>query len=177
MSSAVERLDAYKNETMKRIPLPEHAVPELIFHTDEDDDRAWMPISERVWARPMLFNVGAGSWVTMLRAEGPGVVSRHRHPAPVTGYTLDGAWGYLEHDWTARPGSFLYEPAGETHTLVVDPKVGHMKCLFHNFGPLIYVDGEGAQVGYDDVFTRLEKFKAHYRGNGLGESFATDLIR
>ena len=177
MSSAVSRLEAYKDETMTRIPLPEHAAAELIFHTDEDDDRVWMPLADGVWARPMLFNTVQGSWVTMLKAETAGVVSRHRHPAPVTGYTLDGAWGYLEHDWTARAGSFLFEPAGETHTLVVDPEVGHMKCLFHNFGPLIYVDSEGKQVGYDDVFTRLDRFKAHYEANGLGADFATRLIR
>ncbi|PCI44028.1 MAG: hypothetical protein COB51_10795, partial [Moraxellaceae bacterium] len=41
-----------------------------------------------------------------------GIVSRHRHPAMVTGYTLDGAWGYLEHDWVATKGTFIFEPAG-----------------------------------------------------------------
>jgi quercetin dioxygenase-like cupin family protein len=177
MSSSTARRDAYDEETMKRIPLPEHAVQEIFFNTDEDDERVWMPISDGVWSRPMMFNTLQGAWVTLLKAEGTGVVSRHRHPAPVTGYTLEGAWGYLEHEWTARPGSFLFEPAGETHTLVVDPEVGHMKCLFHNFGPLIYVDGEGNQIGYDDVFTRLERFKKYYKSNGLGEKFLTDLIR
>ncbi|SDG28826.1 MULTISPECIES: 2,4'-dihydroxyacetophenone dioxygenase family protein [Thalassobaculum] len=177
MSSAITRLEAYKDDTMKRIPLPEHAARELFFTTDEDDERVWMPIGDGILARPMLFNPVQGSWVTLIKADKPGIVSRHRHPAPVTGYTLEGAWGYLEHDWTATPGSFLFEPAGETHTLVVDPEVGHMKCLFHNFGPLIFVDAEGNQTGYDDVFTRLEKFKAHYEANGLGAEFATRLIR
>jgi hypothetical protein len=36
---------------------------------------------------------------------------------PVTGYVLRGRWHYLEHDWVAEPGAFLFEPPGETHTL------------------------------------------------------------
>ena len=64
------------------------------------------------------------------------------------GGSLAIAWGYLEHDWIATKGTFIFEPAGETHTLVVDPKVGHMTTLFHNMGPLLYVDENGKQTGY-----------------------------
>jgi hypothetical protein len=64
-----------------------------------------------------------------------------------------------------------------THTLVVGPEEGHMLTLFHNFGPLIYVDETGAQIGYEDVFTRIAKCKAHYKSVGLGEEFVTRLIR
>ncbi len=168
--------EAYGSDSYARIPLPPEAAEQIFFNTDQEDERVWMPIGEGIYARPMLFIPVNGSWVTMIRADTIGVVSRHRHPAPVTGYTLEGAWGYLEHDWIARPGSFLFEPAGETHTLVVDPDVGHMKALFHNFGPLVYVDEKGEQVGYDDVFTRMEKFKAFYRENGLGEDFVDSLV-
>lgn len=163
--------------TMLDIPLPPEAVKELVFDADLEDERLWIPLADNVWNLPLLFNVVQGTWVNLTKAEGEGVVSRHRHPAPVTGYTLAGAWGYLEHDWTARAGTFIYEPAGETHTLIVDPEEGHMLTLFHVLGPIIYVDENGAQVGYDDVFTRLERCKAHYRANGLGEEAATRLIR
>ena len=43
----------------------------------------------------------------------------HHHVGTVRGYTLRGHWRYLEHHWIARPGTFIYEPAGEAHTLVV----------------------------------------------------------
>ena len=39
-------------------------------------------------------------------------------------YTVKGSWRYLEHDWTAVPGSFVYETAASKHTPVV-PGVGH----------------------------------------------------
>ena len=40
--------------------------------------------------------------------------------ALVVGYVIKGAWRYLEHDWVAREGGYVYEAPGETHTLVVD---------------------------------------------------------
>lgn len=159
------------------IPLPQEAAKELFFQTDEDDERMWMPLTDNVWLRPLLFNVVQGSWCNILKAEGEGLVGRHRHPAPVLGYTLAGTWGYLESDWIARAGAFIYEPAGETHTLVVHPEEGHMLVLFHSMGPVIYVDENGKQIGYEDVFTRLEGFKKHYTKNGLGADFIDNLCR
>lgn len=164
---------------MKPVPhaLPDEALKELVHDADMNDERLWVPRGDDVWSLPLLFNVASGSWVNITRAKGDGVISRHRHPAAVTGYTLEGAWGYLEHDWTAKVGTFVFEPPGETHTLVVRPDPGHMTVLFHNFGPLIKVDRNGETVGFEDVFTRLEATKAHYQKVGLGAGAATRLVR
>lgn len=159
------------------IPLPKEASKELFFQTDEDDERVWMPIGDNVSIRPLLFNVVQGTWCNIVKAEGEGLVGRHRHPAPVMGYTLAGTWGYLEGDWIGRAGSFIYEPAGETHTLVVHPDEGHMKVLFHNMGPILYVDEKGEQTGYEDVFTRIAMYKKHCIATGLGEEFVDNLCR
>ena len=159
------------------IALPPEAVPELIVDVDLSDERLWIPRGPDIWTLPLLFNVTQGSWVNITRARSQGVVSRHRHSAPVTGFTLDGAWGYLEHDWTARQGTFIFEPPGETHTLVVDRDIGHMTVLFHNFGPIIRVDEHGNTTGFDDVFTRIELAKSHYGQTPLGEDYVRSLIR
>ena len=157
---AVQRIDT---------ALPPDAVPELIQDVDFEDPRMWVPRGENVESLPLLFSVTQGSWVNITRARGDGVISRHRHSAPVTGYTLDGSWGYLEHAWTARRGTFIYEPPGETHTLVVRPEAGHMTVLFHNFGPLIHVDEHGNTLGFVDVFTRIEACRRHYESVGMPE--------
>ena len=34
-------------------------------------------------------------------------------------FTLSGSWKYEEYEEVNRAGSFLYEPAGSTHTLIV----------------------------------------------------------
>ena len=51
-------------------------------------------------------------------AKAAGLVNRHYHPHQVFAYTISGKWGYLEHEWTATAGDFIYEPPGESHTLV-----------------------------------------------------------
>lgn len=177
MSATNATLPAFAHLNHLAIPLPPDAVHEIVNHTAQDDERMWMRMGESVWSRPLLFNVTQGWWVNLTKATATGVVSRHRHPAPVTGYTLDGSWGYLEHDWVARKGTFIFEPPGETHTLVVLPEAGHMLTLFHNFGPVLYVDEQGRQTGFEDVFTRLARYKKHCNEVGLGEAFVKPIIR
>ena len=108
-----------------------------------------------------------------------GVLSRHIHPAWVIGYVIKGAWRYLEHDWVAREGSFVYEPPGEIHTLVVDEVAGvdEMITFFNISGALVYVDAEGNQTGYEDVFTKIAMCRAHYRAVGLGDDYVQQFVR
>ena len=95
---------------------------------------------------------------------------------------MKGEWRYLEHDWVATEGSYAYEAPGETHTLVVDPHVEEMITLFQVNGAMIYVDPDGKPTGFDDVFTRIEKCRAHYAGTASERtisisSFASDFAR
>ena len=92
-------------------------------------------------------------------------------------FVLKGEWRYLEHDWVATEGSYAYEAPGETHTLVVDPHVEEMITLFQVNGAMIYVDPDGKATGFDDVFTRIEKCRAHYSNNGLGAEYVDQFIR
>ena len=51
-----------------------------------------------------------------------------------------------------------------------------MMTLFQVNGSLIYVDPQGAATGYEDVFTRIEKARAHYTAVGLGEDYVEQFI-
>ena len=133
-----------------------------------DDERLWVPQADNVWFRPLLLNRVNGEWVNLLRVRRSGVLSRHRHPAPVHGFVLKGEWRYLEHDWIAREGMYVFEPPGEIHTLVVDDHIEEMITLFHVCGALIYFDDDGKTVGHDDVHTKIELCRAHFRDVGLG---------
>ncbi|MGB0252355.1 MAG: cupin domain-containing protein [Paracoccaceae bacterium] len=46
------------------------------------------------------------------------------------GWVIKGKWHYLEHDWVATEGSYVFEPPGETHTLVVPEGVDEMIIFF-----------------------------------------------
>ena len=63
------------------------------------------------------------------------------------------------------------------HTLVVPDDVDEMLTCFHVTGALVYVDPYGEATGYDDVFTRLDMTRSHYREVGLGVDAAERLIR
>ena len=108
---------------------------------------------------------------------GLGGIARHRHAGGVHAWVFKGRWHYLEHDWVAEEGSYIFEPPGETHTLVVPEGCNEMVTLFQVNGSLMYVDPQGASTGYDDVFTRIDKARAHYAAVGLGESFVEQFIR
>ena len=140
------------------------------------DDREWVPLGDRQWSRPLSFVPSQGYWVHLLRIARTGIFNRHRHASPVHGYVLKGRWYYLEHEWTAETGSYIFEPPGDTHTLVVPDDVAEMITLFHTTGTLTYVDPDGNVTGYDDVFTRIDKCRQHYIECGLGENYIDRFI-
>jgi 2,4'-dihydroxyacetophenone dioxygenase len=139
------------------------------------DPHSWIPQSERVWFRPLILNASQGYYVNLLHVKKAGVLSRHRHLGPVHAFTLRGSWHYLEHEWNATAGSYVFEPAGVTHTLIVgsDP----MMTLFHVTGGYVYVDDHGGAVGYEDVFTKIAAARAHYARLGLSSAALERIIR
>ena len=153
-----------------------HPVADFVTMAVPDDERLWVPQAEKVWFRPLLLDATGGSWVNLLRVRRSGVLSRHRHPAPVHGYVIQGSWRYLEHDWTARQGDYVFEPPGEVHTLVVEDDA-EMITLFHVFGALVYYDEHDKPVAHDDVHTKIETCRQHFGQVGLGDDFVTQFVR
>lgn len=153
------------------------AIADIVTKAVPDDDRLWVPQAPHIWFRPLLLNTVQGEWVNLLKVRRAGVLSRHRHPAPVHGYVIKGSWRYLEHDWIAREGMYVFEPPGEVHTLVVDDDVEEMITLFHVCGALIYYDEADNPCGHDDVHTKLEMCKRHFAEVGLGAQYVEQFIR
>lgn len=161
-----------------QLPMPTEADADIVVPSAvPDDERIWVPQAENVSFRPLCLNVSQGYWVNMLRVRKSGVLSRHRHPAPVHGYVIKGRWRYLEHDWTAETGSYVFEPPGETHTLVVPDDVEEMITMFQVNGVMYYVDPWGKHLGYEDVFTKIDMCRKHYTEVGLGESYVDQFVR
>lgn len=161
-----------------QLPFPPDALPEIVVpHAVPEDERVWVPQAEKVWFRPLCLNRSQGYWVNLLRVRKSGVLSRHRHPQAVHGYVIRGRWHYLEHDWIAEAGSYVFEPPGETHTLVVPEDVAEMITLFQVNGIMSYVDPWGAPLGYEDVFTKIDMCRRHYEAVGLGVGYVDQFIR
>jgi hypothetical protein len=141
------------------------------------EEHLWVPLGPGLSSRPLQFNVTQGQYTHLFKVKRSGIVQRHRHGGPVLGWVLKGRWHYLEHDWVAEKGTYVFEPPGETHTLVVPEGCDEMISLFQVTGTLVYVDEEGATVGYDDVFRRLEITRDYYASIGLPDDRVEELIR
>jgi quercetin dioxygenase-like cupin family protein len=155
---------------------PTHAVADFVTTAIPDDERLWVPQAPNVWFRPLLLNTVQGEWHNLLRVRRSGVLSRHRHPAPVYGYVIKGSWRYLEHDWIAKTGDYVFEPPGEIHTLTVD-SADEMITLFHVCGALIYYNEANQACGHDDVHTKIDMCRRHFETVGLGADFVKQFIR
>jgi len=141
------------------------------------DDNLWVPSSATVSFKPIILSTSQGYFVNLLRVRQNGVLHRHRHAGPVHALVLRGRWCYLEHDWTAEEGSYIYEPPGDVHTLVVPEGAAEMITWFHNTGGYTYLDADGNPAGVEDVFTKLEAAERHYTAIGLGKDYVRKFIR
>ena len=152
----------------------------FITNIDLEDDRRWVPYADGVWFQPCHFNVTSGGFSVVLKGLPGAKLGTHYHVGTVRGYTMRGHWRYLEHDWVAKPGTFIYEPAGEAHTLVItedspEPAV----IMFVVEGGLIYLDRpvNGSVAAYEDGFTALELTRNYYREAGLDARELDLLVR
>ncbi|MBP1852085.1 2,4'-dihydroxyacetophenone dioxygenase family protein [Rhizobium halophytocola] len=141
------------------------------------DERYFVPFSETVSSRPLWLSPGHNRWADILFARKAGLVNRHYHPHEVFAYTISGKWGYLEHDWVATAGDFIYESPGESHTLVAYDHEEPMRAFFIVTGPLIWLDEDGKDAGKFDVFDYADMCRAHYESVGLGAQLIDALMR
>ena len=152
----------------------------FITNTNLDDNRLWVPYASGVWFQPCCFNVTSGGFSLVLKGLPGSMVGTHYHVGMVHGYTMRGYWRYLEHDWIAKPGTYIYEPAGEAHTLVItEDSPEPMTAFFVVEGGLIYLDKpeNGGFAAYEDGFTLLELTRKHYRETGLDARDLDQLVR
>ena len=143
-----------------------------------------------IWAVGSVCRWGLGSTLLLQRhdrrvqrrSEGPpgAQLGIHYHIGTVRGYTIRGHWRYLEHDWVAKPGTFIYEPAGEAHTLVITADSPEPALIFFVVeGGLIYLDKgvNGGFAAYEDGFTLLELTRKYYREVGRDVRQLDSLVR
>jgi len=159
------------------IPVALGIRPEIAVAAIPDDERVWVPQAAGVWFRPLLLNTVSGGWCNLLRVRRAGVLSRHRHPMLVVGYVIRGRWKYVEHDWTAETGSFVFEPPGEVHTLTVDDDCPEMQTMFVICGAVLYIDDDDRVVHVEDNIGLIEQARDHYHNVGLGADFVDQFIR
>lgn len=124
----------------------------------------WLPFVPQVMIKHLTFDVRGGSAANVLWVQAGGTLGRHRHRGPVSGYVLDGSWRYLEYDWVGRPGDFIRESPGRTHTLTSDEG---MKTVFWLNGPVEFLDERDRVTEVIDVFWFIDHYERGCQEQGI----------
>lgn len=129
-------------------------LPDVVVNSGLQD---WMPLSDGVEFKLLRCDFSTGTWTNLIRIQGGGEYGRHRHTGgAVTGYCLEGTWRYRERDWVAVPGSLVYEPPGDVHTLIAGEQ--GMTTLFVTAGVVEYIDEADLVYRQDTIFSRYQLY-------------------
>lgn len=131
-----------------------------------DVESPYVPFVPNVFIRHLAFDVRNNYYVNILWVKQGGILGRHKHRGVVTACTMEGSWRYLEYDWIGRPGSYVRESPGATHTLVCDDPNG-MKTMFFLNGSLEFYDDNDILTETLDVFWFINHYVSYCRQNGI----------
>ncbi len=92
-----------------------HPAGAFIRDAASGDPRFYVPLLPAAWTRPLWISPAQNRWCEVLMVVRAGLVNRHRHEGQVFAYTISGRWGFLEHDWVATAGDWIYEAPGVAH--------------------------------------------------------------
>ncbi len=112
-------------------------------------------------------DLNQGTWITRVRFKPGCTIDRHYHTGAVFAVTLQGHWYYEEYPEEVNgPGSYLFEPAGSVHTLMVDAAATQdAEVWFAVNGANVNLDDQGNVISVVDAQTVL----GIYRDMALAE--------
>jgi hypothetical protein len=133
-----------------------------------DVDACPWSVREHPWGHSELkllrASVVENSYTVLVRWSAGAQVPTHRHFGPVHAWTTFGRWRYLEYDWVARPGVYVYEAPGAVHTLHVDDDT---EVIFVVQGGQVDLGPAGEVLRYVDASTILDSYRAELAAQGL----------
>lgn len=131
-----------------------------------EEESPWVPFGDNAAIRHLAFDVRQNVYCNVLWIKSPGVIGTHKHRGMVWAIGLEGSFRYLEYDWVCRPGEFITEFPGHSHTLVTDDP-GGMKALFWMQGANEFYDEDGNFVETLDVWWFIEHYESYCEEHGL----------
>jgi len=133
-----------------------------------DDDLPWVDIGDGSLLKVLHIKEREGLWVIRNRFSPGYRVQTHKHTGPVFAYTERGAWRYLESDFVNTAGSYLYEPAGSVHTLVVpEDNTEPTDVFFAIHGANLNLDAAGNVESVYDATLILQSYYLMCEAAGL----------
>ena len=132
-----------------------------------DDELPWVDIGDGSLLKVLHIKEREGLWVIRNRFAAGFRTDAQAH-RPVFAYTETGAWRYLESDFVNTAGSYLYEPAGSVHTLVVpEDNTEPTDVFFAIHGANLNLDAEGNVESVYDASSILQAYMFLCEAQGL----------
>ena len=126
------------------------------FHRGEDD-LPWIDSGRGNEVKLLTAKISESLWIVRTRFQPGTAVQTHRHTGQVYAYTMSGSWHYKESEYVNRAGSFLYEPAGSVHTLLVpEDNTEVTDVWFQIYGANLNLDEEGNVESVTDAGSVLQ---------------------
>ncbi|MGB6450261.1 MAG: 2,4'-dihydroxyacetophenone dioxygenase family protein [Steroidobacteraceae bacterium] len=172
-ASAKSSISAPPSTAYKIVDVPEvhrdlirrYGVPGTFVGPSEQES-PWVPFGDKAALRHLAFDVRRNTFSNILWIKSAGVVGTHKHRGTVVMVCLEGSARYLEYDWVAGPGDFIYETPGLTHTLVSDHPQG-VKLFGWLEGPTEFYDDKGNFVETLDVWWYINHYETYCREHGI----------
>ncbi len=129
----------------------------------------WMPFapySDKFFLKLIKVDPITGQWIALLKVPAHSELPLHHHAGTVMVWTLTGQWKYIEHDWVAGPGSFVFETAGSRHTPI---SVGEDEVITLNIvqGDWNLMSPEGAVLAIENWKTMMDRYLNYCKSQGI----------
>jgi hypothetical protein len=171
--STITKMTAPPSTAYKIVDVPEayadviklHGIPGTFVGSSELES-PWVPFGPNAAIRHLHFDTRHNIFGNILWMKSAGVIGTHKHRGTVVMICLEGSARYLEYDWVAGPGGFIYETPGLVHTLVSDHPNG-VKLFGWLQGPLEFYDDKGNFVETVDVWWFINHYESYCREHGI----------
>ncbi|MAP04780.1 MAG: cupin [Halieaceae bacterium] len=134
-----------------------------------DEDLPWAEAPDGTAIKLQHVDLNSNLWISMTRLPPGARVVTHYHTGHVYAVTLQGRWFYEESpEEVSEAGSYLFEPAGSTHTLCTPADVeGDTIVWFAVFGANINLGEDGEVLSVVDAHAALEMYETYCDALGL----------
>ncbi len=122
---------------------------------------------EGVKLQLLQVDIEVGLWVIRNHFEPGARVQTHKHTGQVFAFTQAGCWKYDEYPERMTAGSYLFEPAGSIHTLIVpEDNTEVTDVWFAIYGANLNLDADGNVESVLDAGFILEAYLALCEAEG-----------
>jgi quercetin dioxygenase-like cupin family protein len=126
----------------------------------------FVPYTDKAFLKMLKIDPVRGEWIVLLKLPAGMDLPRHHHSGTVHVYTLEGAWKYKEHDWIARPGSFVFETAASAHTPIALDE-GDVVVFNIVVGDWILLDDKDQVLAIENWKTMFKRYTEYCRQKGI----------